>query len=107
MNRCEPKFGWFGAGWASYKGRICSDFLPPLNNLEAQHEWLNGFCMADTEYNLPIPERPLALGESIVDYVENCEWTERTSLEEELEKKLVEYPELLGQLKSALVHEGN
>ena len=44
-------FGWFGAGWAVYKGNVEDpDFFPPLNDMEAQRDWLGGFGSAWTEY---------------------------------------------------------
>jgi len=37
-------FGWYGAGWAAYKGDVMDpDFYPPLSDIEAQQEWLDGF----------------------------------------------------------------
>lgn len=37
-------FGWFGAGYAVAKGDVRDpDFYPPLNDMEAQREWLGGF----------------------------------------------------------------
>ena len=37
-------FGWFGAGYAVAKGGTDDpDFYPPLNDMEAQREWLGGF----------------------------------------------------------------
>jgi hypothetical protein len=42
---------WFGKGWAVYKGDIHDDaFFPPLNDMEAQRWWLEGFGAAWTEY---------------------------------------------------------
>lgn len=38
------EFGWFGAGYAVAKGGTApDDYYPPLNDMEAQHEWLGGF----------------------------------------------------------------
>jgi hypothetical protein len=38
------EFGWFGAGYAVAKGGTApDDYYPPLNDLEAQREWLGGF----------------------------------------------------------------
>jgi hypothetical protein len=35
---------WFGAGYVVAKvGTAADDFYPPLNDLEAQREWLGGF----------------------------------------------------------------
>lgn len=37
-------FGWYGAGYAVCLGGTADpDFYPPLNDLEAQGEWLAGF----------------------------------------------------------------
>ena len=38
------EIGWFGAGYAVAKGGSApDDYYPPLNDLEAQREWLGGF----------------------------------------------------------------
>jgi hypothetical protein len=38
------EIGWFGAGYAVAKGGTApDDYYPPLNDLEAQREWLGGF----------------------------------------------------------------
>ena len=43
-------FGWFGAGWAVFKGGVTDpDFFPPLDDIEAQREWLGGFGAAWVE----------------------------------------------------------
>jgi len=45
------EFGWFGAGYAVGKGDVRDpDFYPPLNDMEAQREWLGGFGAAWVEY---------------------------------------------------------
>jgi hypothetical protein len=45
------EFGWFGAGWAVFKGGTKDpDFYPPLNDMEAQRWWLGGFGAAWSEY---------------------------------------------------------
>lgn len=42
--------GWFGAGEAVFKGSIRDPgFFPPLNDMEAQREWLGGFGAAWAE----------------------------------------------------------
>ncbi len=46
----DKDFGWFGAGWAVYKGTKDQDFFPPLGDMEAQREWLGGFGAAWVEY---------------------------------------------------------
>jgi len=101
MSKHEPECGWFGAGWAMFKsGQIAPDFLPPLNDLQAQHEWLEGFNAAWVEY--PVLENFRYDDHGLPD------WDDVSpSVEEELERKLAKYPQLLEQLKSTLVHEGN
>lgn len=43
-------FGWFGAGYAVFKGGTQDpDFYPPLNDMEAQRQWLGGFGAAWAE----------------------------------------------------------
>jgi hypothetical protein len=43
-------FGWFGAGWAVFKGGTADpDFYPPLDDTDAQREWLAGFGAAWVE----------------------------------------------------------
>lgn len=43
-------FGWFGAGYAVFKGGTQDpDFYPPLNDMEAQRQWLGGFGAAWVE----------------------------------------------------------
>lgn len=38
------EIGWFGAGYAVAKGGTApDDYYPPLNDMEAQREWLGGF----------------------------------------------------------------
>jgi len=38
------EFGWFGAGWAVFKGGTDDpDFYPPIDNSEALRHWLAGF----------------------------------------------------------------
>ena len=45
------EFGWFGAGWAVFKGGTKdTDYYPPLNDMEAQRAWLGGFGAAYAEY---------------------------------------------------------
>ncbi len=40
-------FGWYGAGWAVYKGGTADlDFYPPPDDIEAQQEWIDGFVAA-------------------------------------------------------------
>jgi hypothetical protein len=40
-------FGWYGAGWAVFKGGTADpDYYPPLADIEAQQEWLDGFSAA-------------------------------------------------------------
>jgi hypothetical protein len=92
---------WYGAGWAVFKsGEITYDWLPPLNDLQAQHEWLEGFHAAWVEY--PVLENFRYDNNGLPD------WDDVSpSVEKELERKLAKYPQLLRQLKSALVHEGN
>ncbi|MCP4993508.1 MAG: hypothetical protein GY934_06955 [Gammaproteobacteria bacterium] len=47
----DKDFGWFGAGWAVYKGDVKDiDFFPPLGDIQAQREWLGGFGAAWAEY---------------------------------------------------------
>jgi len=44
-------FGWYGAGWAVFKGGTDDDdFYPPRADLAAQQEWLDGFGAAWVEY---------------------------------------------------------
>jgi hypothetical protein len=96
-----PEFTWYGAGWAIFKsGQIIPDFLPPLDDLKVQHEWLEGFQAAWVEY--PVLENFRYDNNGLPD------WDDVSpSVEKELERKLAKYPQLLRQLKSALVHEGN
>jgi len=43
-------FGWFGAGYAVFKsGTQDPDFYPPLNDMEAQRQWVDGFGAAWVE----------------------------------------------------------
>jgi hypothetical protein len=49
MNQ-EPEFGWYGAGWASFKSdRISQGFMPPVTDKEAVKEWLEGFGAAHAD----------------------------------------------------------
>jgi hypothetical protein len=44
-------FGWYGAGWAVFKGGTDDpDFYPPIDDIEAQQEWLDGFTAACADY---------------------------------------------------------
>jgi hypothetical protein len=44
-------FGWYGAGWAVFKGGTADpDYYPPLADIEAQQEWLDGFSAAWADY---------------------------------------------------------
>ena len=75
---------WFGVGWAVFKGStIPSDFLPPVNDEQAQVEWLDGFQTAWVEYPT---------------YDDNTS----SPVLLELERKLVEHQKLLDQLKNVL-----
>jgi hypothetical protein len=41
------EIGWYAAGWAVFsRGVRDSEFYPPLNEIEAQREWLGGFGAA-------------------------------------------------------------
>jgi hypothetical protein len=50
MNAEIEEFGWFGAGWSVFKGPRIAGYSPPLNDSEAQREWLGGFGAAYAEY---------------------------------------------------------
>jgi len=44
------EFGWFGAGWAVFKGGTDDpDFYPPIDDCEALRDWLAGFGAAWVE----------------------------------------------------------
>lgn len=41
------EIGWYAAGWAVFsRGVREPEFFPPLNDIEAQREWLGGFGAA-------------------------------------------------------------
>jgi hypothetical protein len=44
------EFGWFGAGWSVFHGTTDPDYFPPLNDMEAQRQWLGGFAAAWVEH---------------------------------------------------------
>ena len=47
----EPEFGWYGAGFACFKGDELTDLLmPPLDDDTALFEWLCGFAHAHADY---------------------------------------------------------
>jgi hypothetical protein len=75
-------FGWFGAGWALFKGGTDDpDYYPPLNDMEAQRQWLGGFGAAWVE----CPDGDGMGGESV---------------DQALASMLEDRPELLRQLRS-------
>jgi hypothetical protein len=44
------KVDWFDVGWTACKDNACDpEFLPPLNDIEAQRAWLGGFGAAWAE----------------------------------------------------------
>lgn len=44
-------FGWYGAGWSVFRCETDDqDYYPPLDDLKAQREWLDGFHAAWVEY---------------------------------------------------------
>lgn len=84
-------FGWFGAGYAVAKGGTDDDdFYPPLNDMEAQREWLGGFGAGWAE----CPD-DAALG-SILD----GDGTGGESVGEALARALEGRPELMRQLRA-------
>jgi hypothetical protein len=47
----KPDYGWYGAGWASFKGAEVADIhMPPLDSVDALTAWLEGFFAAFAEY---------------------------------------------------------
>ena len=41
------EIGWYAAGWAVLSKGVCEpEFFPPLNDIQAQREWLGGFGAA-------------------------------------------------------------
>jgi len=46
-----PEYGWYGAGFAVFKGgKLSPEHTPPLDNQEALNEWLQGFGHAHADY---------------------------------------------------------
>ena len=82
-------FGWFGAGWAVFKGTTDPDFFPPLNDMEAQREWLGGFGAAWVEY----PD------EEAITSILHGDGLGGESVDEALARKLAGRAELLAQLR--------
>lgn len=55
MKEADNGIGYFGKGWASFKGgKVPEGWLPPENDTTAVNEWVDGFLSADAEY----PEEP-------------------------------------------------
>lgn len=72
------QIGWYAAGWAVFARDVRDpEFFPPLNDIEAQREWLGGF------------------GAAWVAHDDNGE-----SVDEALERALTGKEELLRQLRS-------
>jgi hypothetical protein len=85
-------FGWFGAGWAVFKGGTKDpDFYPPLNDMEAQREWLGGFGAAFAE----TPDEEAI--EALLVYGDPCGGKPVT---EYLYEALADRPDLLVQLRA-------
>jgi hypothetical protein len=85
------EFGWFGAGWAVFKGGTDDDdYYPPLNDMEAQREWLGGFGAAWVE--CPDVEA--------MDSILNGDGTGGESLDQVLADALEGRPDLLRQLRA-------
>ena len=91
-------FGWFGAGWAVFKGGVADpDFYPPINDMEAQREWLGGFGAAWVE----CPD---------IDAIESTlhgDGMGGESLDHALASMLEDRPKLLEQLRSHRLDWGN
>jgi hypothetical protein len=84
---------WYGLGWAVFRaeGRgIGEEYLPPLENTEAQAEWLAGFLAAR------------------IDQPETPHWgisPPRSALTE-LESALADFPQCLEALRQTFRREG-
>lgn len=51
MKEADNGIGYFGKGWASFKGgKVPDGWLPPENSPDALQEWVDGFMSADAEY---------------------------------------------------------
>jgi len=84
-------FGWFGAGWAVFKGGTEDpEFYPPLNDMEAQRQWLGGFGAAWVE----CPD------DEAVESILHGDGTGGESLDQALARALEGRGELLRQLRS-------
>ena len=46
----KPVYGWFGAGWASFKEGTVANNHVPTNEYNVLSEWLNGFFAAFADY---------------------------------------------------------
>lgn len=85
------EFGWFGAGWAVFKGGTDDDdFYPPLNDMEAQREWLGGFGAAWVE----CPD------DDAIKSILHGDGMGGQSVDEALAQALEGRPELLRQLRA-------
>jgi len=82
-------FGWFGAGYAVFGTETSDrDFYPPLDDDEAQRQWLAGFGAAWVE----CPD------DSATESILNGDWLGGESVEEALVRILEGRMELLRQL---------
>jgi len=40
----KSDFGWYAAGWMVFQsGKVFEGFIPPLQNIKAVEEWVDGF----------------------------------------------------------------
>ncbi len=46
----EAEYGWYGAGWASFKGDKVAEIHMPPDESDALKEWLDGFLAAHADY---------------------------------------------------------
>lgn len=52
---------WFARGWSVFKGTRKPEYFPPVNDSEAQREWLGGFGAAFAEYPDTAPDGELSI----------------------------------------------
>lgn len=91
-------FAWYGAGWAVFKGGVTDpDFYPPLNDMEAQREWLGGFGAAWVDY----PD------DAAIDSILAGDGMGGESVDQALARAMEGHPELLRQLRSHRLDWGN
>ncbi|MBK1723860.1 histidine kinase [Thiocystis violacea] len=84
-------FGWYGAGYAvCIGGTDAPDFYPPLNDLEAQGEWLAGFEAAWCDCPDAEAIRSILFGDGMGG----------ESLDTALGRALEDRPELLRQVRA-------